>query len=97
VDGNGGDEALDSSCLFTILYVKRVMASRYSRFVCVCSDFKEGTGMKEGVMEVVTVVQVLTEKDSAGKDCSSKREDSGTLIGRTRTLLALYTTARYFA
>jgi hypothetical protein len=52
--------------------------------------------MKVGVMEVVTVVQVLTERDSAGKDCSSKREDNGMRTGRTRMPLVLSTIARYF-
>lgn len=65
-----------------------------SQRVCVCSDSKGGIGMKAGAMEVVIVVQVLTEKGSAGKDCNSKREDNGMLIGRTRMLLVLSTIAR---
>jgi hypothetical protein len=59
------------------------------------SDSKGGIGMKAGVMEVVTVVQVLIEKDSVGKDCSSRREDNGMHTGRTRMLLVLSTIARW--
>jgi hypothetical protein len=51
--------------------------------------------MRGDAMEVVTVGQVLTGRGSGVKDYSSKREDNGMPIGRTKMLPAMSTTARY--
>jgi hypothetical protein len=54
-----------------------------------------GTGMRDGVMEVVTVGQVLTGRGSVVKGYSSKREGNGMPIGKTKMLPAMSITARY--
>jgi hypothetical protein len=51
--------------------------------------------MRGDAMEVVTVGQVLTGRGSGVKDYSSKREDNGMPIGRTKMHPAMSTTARY--
>ncbi len=54
-----------------------------------------GTGMRDGVMEVVTAGQVLTGRGSVVKGYSSKREGNGMPIGKTKMLPAMSITARY--
>ncbi len=51
--------------------------------------------MRDGVMEVVTVGQVLTGRGSVVKGYSSKREGNGMPIGKTKMLPAMSITARY--